>query len=173
MDDAHRCLAVPTPCTADAASTPDDMHSSAEDCLYSTVVPERRISAPVRRGAIVALADARIALNTIALLDAIDIDSRTGVRDRAQLLVLYNTGARVSEVVALRLEDLRLHGPCPQVKLLGKGRKRRSCPLWLRDRRGTRCLPAGTQSQGSDHRTGVPQRQRQSHHPLRYPLHHP
>jgi transposase len=68
VDDAHRRLAAPTPGTANAASTPDDIHSGAEDCLYSTVVPERRISAPVRRGAIVALADARIALNTIAKL---------------------------------------------------------------------------------------------------------
>jgi len=38
----------------------------AEDCLYPSVVPERRVSAQVRRGAIIALADARIALNTIA-----------------------------------------------------------------------------------------------------------
>lgn len=65
-----------------------------------------------------------------ALLNAVDSDSRTGVRDRALLLVLYNTGARVSEVVELCSEDLRLHGACPQVKLLGKGRKQRSCPLW-------------------------------------------
>jgi integrase/recombinase XerD len=65
-----------------------------------------------------------------ALLDAVDSDSRTGVRDRALLLVLYNTGARVSEITGLGREDLRLHGACPQVKLLGKGRKQRSCPLW-------------------------------------------
>ena len=42
-----------------------------------------------------------------ALLDAVDIDSRTGVRDRALLMVLYNTGARVSEIVGLTLHDLR------------------------------------------------------------------
>jgi transposase len=44
------------------------MHSSTEHCLYPAVVPERRVSAPVRREAIVALADARIALNAIAKL---------------------------------------------------------------------------------------------------------
>jgi site-specific recombinase XerD len=65
-----------------------------------------------------------------AVLDAVDINSRTGVRDRALLLTLYNTGARVSEIVGLTREDLRLDGTCAQVKLLGKGRKRRSCPLW-------------------------------------------
>jgi len=65
-----------------------------------------------------------------ALLDAVDIDSRTGIRDRALLMVLYNTGARASEVVALTPQDLRLHGPCAQLRLMGKGRKQRSCPLW-------------------------------------------
>jgi integrase/recombinase XerD len=64
-----------------------------------------------------------------ALLNALDLHSRTGVRDKALLLLLYNTGARVSEIVQLKLPDLRLDGVA-QVKLLGKGKKYRSCPLW-------------------------------------------
>jgi len=64
-----------------------------------------------------------------ALLDAVVIRSRTGIRDRALLLLLYNTGARVSEVVHLTLSDLSL-ASLPQVKLLGKSRKTRVCPLW-------------------------------------------
>ena len=64
-----------------------------------------------------------------ALFDAIDTSSRTGLRDRALLLTLYNTGARVKEVVNLSLEDLKLDPPS-QIKMLGKGRKRRACPLW-------------------------------------------
>jgi site-specific recombinase XerD len=64
-----------------------------------------------------------------ALLDAVELNSRTGVRDKALLLLLYNTGARVSEIVELKLADLRLDGVA-QVKLLGKGNKYRSCPLW-------------------------------------------
>ena len=64
-----------------------------------------------------------------AVLDAVDIDSRTGIRDRALLLLLYNTGARVSEVVTLTIQDLRLTG-AGQVHLLGKGKKHRACPLW-------------------------------------------
>jgi site-specific recombinase XerD len=63
------------------------------------------------------------------MFDAVDSSSRTGLRDRALLLTLYNTGARVKEVVDLTLEDLKLDPPC-QVKMLGKGRKRRACPLW-------------------------------------------
>ena len=68
MLDAHRRLPAPTLCSAGVASAPGNIHRSAEAGLYPTVVPERRISAPVRRGAIIALADARIALNTIAKL---------------------------------------------------------------------------------------------------------
>jgi len=64
-----------------------------------------------------------------ALLDTVDLKSRTGVRDKALLLLLYNTGARVSEIVGLKEADLRLDG-IAQIKLLGKGNKYRSCPLW-------------------------------------------
>jgi site-specific recombinase XerD len=64
-----------------------------------------------------------------SVFGTIDLTSRTGIRDRAMLLLLYNTGARVSEIVALKLSDLRLDDS-PQVTLMGKGRKERSCPLW-------------------------------------------
>lgn len=64
-----------------------------------------------------------------AVLDSIDINSRTGIRDRALFMLLYNTGARASEIVGLKLEDLRL-ADTAQISLLGKGRKPRSCPLW-------------------------------------------
>lgn len=64
-----------------------------------------------------------------ALLDTVDIDARTGIRDRALLLLLYNSGARVSEVVGIKAADLHLRGSA-YVTLLGKGRKHRSCPLW-------------------------------------------
>ena len=64
-----------------------------------------------------------------AILDAVDINSRTGIRDRALLLLLYNTGARVSEIVALKIPNLHLTG-AGQVHLLGKGKKHRACPLW-------------------------------------------
>jgi len=64
-----------------------------------------------------------------ALLDAVDLKSRSGVRDEALILLLYNTGARASEIVGLKVADLRLKGNA-QIKLLGKGNKYRSCPLW-------------------------------------------
>ena len=64
-----------------------------------------------------------------AILDAPDIAAWTGRRDQALLTVLYNTGARVSEVAGLRVCDLVLEGsPCVHIR--GKGRKQRAVPLW-------------------------------------------
>ena len=64
-----------------------------------------------------------------ALIAAVDLRSPGGRRDHALLLLLYNTGARVSEALAVRARDLHLDRP-RHVRLLGKGRKERICPLW-------------------------------------------
>lgn len=64
-----------------------------------------------------------------ALLDSVSINSRTGIRDRALFLLLYNTGTLVSEIVGIKVADLHLQGAA-YVKLIGKGKKHRSCPLW-------------------------------------------
>ena len=52
-----------------------------------------------------------------------------GLRDYALLLFCYNTGARVSELLAVRVGDLHLTSP-RQVLLHGKGKKDRIIPLW-------------------------------------------
>ena len=54
-----------------------------------------------------------------------------GPRDRALLLLLYNSGGRVQEVVDLDLGDLRTD-PVGLVSFDGKGRRQRTCPLWAR-----------------------------------------
>ena len=56
-------------------------------------------------------------------------DSWTSRRDHLLLAMLYNTGARVSEIVEVRVVDVVLDG-APCVHLHGKGRKQRSIPLW-------------------------------------------
>ena len=63
-----------------------------------------------------------------AILDATD-DSWTGHRDHLLFLFLYNTGARVSEAISVRVQDVQRHG-YKAVQLLGKGRKQRMFPLW-------------------------------------------
>jgi integrase/recombinase XerD len=59
------------------------------------------------------------------------IDRRTvwGRRDYALLALMFNTGARVQEIVTLQTTDLRLTAP-HSVRFLGKGRRERICPLW-------------------------------------------
>lgn len=64
-----------------------------------------------------------------AVFESIAPSSRTGVRDKALVLFLFNTGARVQECVDVTIDSLRLDSQ-GQVTLLGKGRKERSCPLW-------------------------------------------
>ena len=65
---------------------------------------------------------------TKALLSTPDTSTRKGRRDQALLTLLYDSGARVQELVDLRVGDLRLNTPA-QVKLTGKGRKTRCVPL--------------------------------------------
>lgn len=50
-------------------------------------------------------------------------------RDHLLLAMLYNTGARVSEIIGVRVVDVVLEGGAC-VHLRGKGRKLRSIPLW-------------------------------------------
>jgi integrase/recombinase XerD len=57
-----------------------------------------------------------------------DLRSREGRRDAVLLSVLYDTGARVQELINLSAGDVRLDPPA-QVRLMGKGRKMRAVPL--------------------------------------------
>lgn len=84
-----------------------------------------------------------------ALFSALPVEGRWATRDRALLLFLYNTGARVQEAADCRIADLDM-GPHPCVRLHGKGDKWRSCPLWAETARQLRLLleraDAGTTS---------------------------
>lgn len=65
-----------------------------------------------------------------ALLDAAqETAGPVGLRDVALVELLYGTGARVSELMALSPDDLELDADFPYVRLLGKGRKERIVPL--------------------------------------------
>jgi integrase/recombinase XerD len=50
-------------------------------------------------------------------------------RDHALFALMFNTGARVQEVLDLKVRDVRLAPPY-QVRLHGKGNKVRICPIW-------------------------------------------
>lgn len=63
------------------------------------------------------------------LLAAIDRTDDRGRRDYALFALMFNTGARVQEILNLRACDVRLDAPA-QVRLTGKGNKVRVCPIW-------------------------------------------
>lgn len=62
------------------------------------------------------------------ILDQVDASTRTGRRDLTLLSLLYDTGARVQEIIDLSGASLRLEPPA-QVTLVGKGNKARAVPL--------------------------------------------
>ena len=51
-------------------------------------------------------------------------------RDHVLFLLMYNTGARVSEIIGIKVSDVVLDDSAACVHLHGKGRKQRSVPLW-------------------------------------------
>ena len=62
-----------------------------------------------------------------ALLEAPDVETPLGLRDRAMLELLYASGLRVSELVGLGLEQLNLRAGV--LRVVGKGNKERLVPL--------------------------------------------
>ncbi len=61
------------------------------------------------------------------LLDAPDVSTAAGKRDRAILELLYGSGLRVSELVGLDVDDVDLE--LGSLRVLGKGGKEREVPL--------------------------------------------
>lgn len=64
-----------------------------------------------------------------SILDAPVPNHRDGIRDRAMLHLCFAGGLRVSELIGLRLDDVKLQ-PHASVLVHGKGRKERCLPLW-------------------------------------------
>jgi len=67
-----------------------------------------------------------------ALLDACDPRSVLGRRDQLMLMILYNTGVRVSELLGLSMQDIitDASGLSSFIHVYGKGRKERDVPIW-------------------------------------------
>ncbi len=106
---------------------------------------QRVISLPFKRGARDAPIEYLERAEIEALLKSIDRSRPHGRRDYALFALMFNTGARVQEVLNLRRRDVRLDAPC-QVRLHGKGNKVRLCPIWPAVARLLRNLMAETRS---------------------------
>jgi integrase/recombinase XerD len=119
-------------------------------------VCQRLLAVPTKRGPVRAV-DYLEADEVRATLDAVTRHARNHIRDRALLLTLFNTGARVQELLDLRAIDVQLERPT-FVRLRGKGRKERLCPLWPETVDAVRALPGMTA--GSDGMTPIFQNHR-------------
>jgi integrase/recombinase XerD len=96
------------------------------DCLGNL---QLLLAIEFKRGAPVASIEYLETNEIDALLRSIDRSRPAGRRDYALFALMFNTGARVQEVLNLHRSDLRLDPPC-QVRLQGKGNKLRLCPIW-------------------------------------------
>ena len=86
----------------------------------ATPKPHRTLPGVLTQG------DAVTALDSMATRAA-EFDTPTSIRDVAIVELLYATGARVSEVCGLDLEDLDFHRNT--IRVLGKGNKERTIPM--------------------------------------------
>lgn len=56
-------------------------------------------------------------------------DNRLGMRNRFLMILLYDSGARIQEILDLKIKDLCLEFDTPLVYVMGKGNKVRALPL--------------------------------------------
>lgn len=64
-----------------------------------------------------------------SLLAAPDIKTKTGRRNQMMLILYYDTAARISELLEMRVSQLHLDADIAYLTILGKGRKYRNIPL--------------------------------------------
>lgn len=89
-------------------------------CQKILAIPQQRHARP----AVTYLSKEELA----AVLAQPNLQTTEGRRDAVLLSLLYDTGARVQELIGLSVGDVRLDPPA-QLRLLGKGRKTRAVPL--------------------------------------------
>jgi site-specific recombinase XerD len=106
---------------------------------------QRVIGVPFKRGARSAPIEYLEQTEVEALLKGIDRSTSAGRRDYALFALMFNTGARVQEILDLRPSDVRLDPPY-QVRLHGKGGKVRVCPIWADTSARLRALATRTAS---------------------------
>ena len=95
--------------------------SCLDHALQVRAIPQKRTDKP--------LIDWLDRTEMQAILDAPDVQTISGLRDRAMLHLCYAAGLRVSELTGLTLDSLS--GPrLETVRILGKGRRERELLLW-------------------------------------------
>jgi len=100
--------------------------------LYKFLIAEKKVTkSPVKDVDIPKIGLALPKIMTIdevaTLLDAPDIRKPIGMRNSAMMEIMYGAGLRVSELIALRLQDINLDANF--VRVMGKGSKERIVPI--------------------------------------------
>ena len=66
-----------------------------------------------------------------SMLDVCSGPDSLALRDKMMLMILYNTGCRVSELVSLYVDDISVETDgTSSIRFMGKGRKERITPIW-------------------------------------------
>jgi site-specific recombinase XerD len=73
-----------------------------------------------------------IAEEAMAAILAQPPNSKMGLRDRTIMILIYDTGARLGEILSLNLSDAAISGSNPYIRIHGKGGKERLVPITLR-----------------------------------------
>lgn len=98
--------------------------------IEPTVVVHRNeaLKVPIKKTAkqVIPSAMSEIAVKT--LLNQPDVKTKKGIRNRFMMILLYDTGARINEVLSVRISDFKLDDT-PTVSVMGKGSKPRTIPL--------------------------------------------
>ena len=94
--------------------------AALEQARQIHAIPSKRHDHPLVR---------HLTMDENAILDAPDLTTRSGVRDRAMLHLCFAAALRVSELVTAQLADLSLRGTA-SLRVHGKGRRERCLPLW-------------------------------------------
>ena len=117
--------------------------SLAVSCQRILAIPIKKTTRPV----LGYLTEAELA----HLLAQIDRSTCDGERDYLLVALLYDTGARIQELLDLAPRDCRLVSP-PYVRIRGKGRRERLCPLLPQTARLVTAFIARTGRTGDDDR---------------------
>lgn len=122
----HRCCSVST-CNQRLAALRSFFRYAQIEYPMNLASFQRILQTPMKKAPIVTVS--YLTAETLqVILSQPDMSSCEGRRDMVLLSTLYDTGARVQELVDLSFRDVRLDHPA-KVRLTGKGRKTRDVPL--------------------------------------------
>ena len=102
-------------------------YAADRDITTVTILNELK-KVPVKKPNEIAIVDYMSMEAITAIVEQIDADTPKGLRDRFFIMLMYDTGARIQEMVDIRLCDLQIE-KFPKITLHGKGNKTRVVPL--------------------------------------------